>query len=336
MAESRFYHISAAGKLTRLASVTEALARVGKDGFIWLDYFQPEKQELEPLMAPLDLHPLAIEDCIDQQQLPKIEDFPHNTFAIFNAFKYADKKLAIDEVDLFIGAHFVISVSGVESEGRRPLAGVEHLVELNLETVRHGPAYLLHLILDHVVDAKFTAVEALEEELDAAEEAMLADPSHFHPAELMRLRRCLLTLRKSLYHEREILVKICRNDCPFIAGKAIYRYRDIYDHLARIFELADTYREIVTSLMELYMSMINNEMTRTANVTNATVRRLTFIATIFMPLTLLASVGGMSEWSMMTGPENWKIAYPAFMAGMVAIGAATYFVLRWMNRRKDQ
>ena len=122
------------------------------------------------------------------------------------------------------------------------------------------------------------------------------------------------TLRKSLFHEREILVKICRKDCPFISEKAIFHYRDIYDHLAKFFELTETYRDIVTSLMEMYLSMLNNLMAKVANETNATVRRLTFITTIFMPLTLLAGIGGMSEWSMMTGPENWQIAYPAFLA----------------------
>ena len=85
----------------------------------------------------------------------------------------------------------------------------------------------------------------------------------------------------------------------------------------RCFELTETSRDVVTSLMEMYLSMLNNRMAQAANETNLTVRRLTFITTIFMPLTLLAGIGGMSEWSMMTGPANWRIAYPLFMAGMV-------------------
>ena len=117
----------------------------------------------------------------------------------------------------------------------------------------------------------------------------------------MRLRRDLLTLRKSLFHEREILVKICRRDSPYVSEKAIYHFRDIYDHLAKYFEMVEIYREMITSLMEMYLSMINNRMAEMANRTNATVRRLTLINTVFMPLTLLAGIGGMSEWSMMTG-----------------------------------
>jgi magnesium transporter len=85
--------------------------------------------------------------------------------------------------------------------------------------------------------------------------------------------------------------------------------------------------------MELHMSMLNNLMARTANETNSTVRRLTFITTIFMPLTLLAGIGGMSEWTMMTGQPHWRIAYPAFFAIMAIIGLVNYYLLRRLGRK---
>jgi magnesium transporter len=148
------------------------------------------------------------------------------------------------------------------------------------------------------------------------------------------LRRDLLALRKSIFHEREILTKICRKDCPFVSEKAIFHYRDIYDHLAKFFELAETYRDLLTSLTEMHLSLLNNQMTRATQETNGTVRRLTLITTIFMPLTLLAGIGGMSEWSMMTGPGNWRIAYPAFLLAMVLLGSLNYFTLRRLVKRR--
>jgi magnesium transporter len=175
----------------------------------------------------------------------------------------------------------------------------------------------------------------MEDELEESEEILLGHPETFNPAELVRLRRFLLNLRKSLFHEREILVKICRMDCPFIADKAIFHFRDIYDHLAKFLELTENYREIVTSLMELYTSLLNNIMTKASNQTNMSVRRLTLIATIFMPLTLLASIGGMSEWSMMTGPANWKIAYPLFIVGMIVIGIINFYMLKRMEKKNS-
>lgn len=333
ISESWFYHISQEGKLSSVATDDAALAAAKGGGFLWLDYCQPTKEELSKLIDLLGLHPLSIEDCFDENQLPKIEDFPLNTFIIFNSLDYSNRKLSIGEINLFIGDNFLVTVSQRNSEYRRLLDGIEHIVEMDIESARHGPAFLMHVILDHVVDRKFLAIEALEDELDALEEAMLADVSNFNPAELIQLRRYLLSIRKSLFHEREILVKICRKDCPYISEKAIFHYRDIYDHLAKFFELTESYRDIVTGLMEIYLSMLNNQMTKAAFETNATVRRLTFITTIFMPLTLLAGIGGMSEWSMMTGPHNWRITYPAFLLAMVVVGFANYYLIKWLEKR---
>jgi magnesium transporter len=242
---------------------------------------------------------------------------------------------SIYEIDIFIGNNYLVTVSQRGSDGMHLLKGIEHNVALDIENARQGPAFLAHIILDLVVDQKFVAIEALEEALNNTEDSILADISLFKPADLLHLRRDLLSLRKSLFHEREILVKICRKDCHFIPEKALLYYRDIYDHLTKFFELTESSRDIVTSLMEIYLSMINNQMAKSANDTNVTVRRLTLITTIFMPLTLLAGIGGMSEWSMMTGPGNWRIAYPVFFLAMAVIGFANYFFLKWLSKKKQ-
>jgi magnesium transporter len=262
MSESKFYHIAPAGNLAGVPSLDEALTAVNDGGFLWLHYNQPTKEELSTLIGPLGLHPLSIEDCLDDNQIPKIEDYPKNTFILFNAFNYANGKLSIDEVDLFIGENFLVTVTHSAPNDGRPLTGIEQIVERDIESARQGPAFLMHVILDHIVDHKFIAIELLEDELDRTEETMLADVSRFNPAELIRVRRALMVLRKSVFHEREILTKICRQDCPFVSGKAIFHYRDIYDHLARFFELVETHRDLVTSLMEMYLSLLNNQMAK--------------------------------------------------------------------------
>ena len=336
MSESQFYHITREGKLILVATLAEALAATKIGGFVWLDYSQPTKEELSFLIDPLGLHPLSIEDCVDENQIPKIDDYPRYTFIVFNAFNYCQGVLSIDEVDMFIGADFLITINNRGSENRQLLRSIERVAELDPESVRQGPAFLLHVILDHIVDQKLVAIEAFEDELDKAEEVILSDLTNFNPATLLNLRKNLYALRKSLFHEREILVKICRKDCPFIPEKALLLYRDICDHLAIYFELTETSRDIVTSLMEMYLSMLNNQMAHTANHTNMTVRRLTFITTIFMPLTLLAGIGGMSEWSMMTGPENWKISYPVFLLAMVIIGIVNYYLLKRLEKKERE
>ncbi len=335
MSESRFYHVSPAGKLTGFASAAEALAPAPDGGFTWLLFCQPAREELSALMEPLGLHPLAIEDCFDDNQVPKMEDYHRNTFILFNAFDYADGQLSVDEIDLFIGQDYVVTVSGAGPQAGRPLAGIEEVVGRELERVRQGPAFLLHAILDHIVDRKFTALESLEDELDAMEEAIMASVPSFRPGDLIRRRRYLAALRKSIFHEREILTRICRGDCPFVPEKAIYHYRDVYDHLAKFFEQAENCRELVASLMEIHLSLLNNRMTRAAQQTNASVRRLTLITTIFMPLGFLAGFFGMSEWTMMTGQDNWRIAYPIFLVAMVMLGVANYYLLARMGKRPD-
>jgi magnesium transporter len=333
MAQSKFYHFLPSGIYYSPDTAAAAIESLKEGGFIWLNFYEPSREELAALADPLGIHPLSIEDCMDASQVPKIEHFPKNSFIIFNAFTYCDHLLYVDEVDLFIGENYLITVSGYQSEGRKPLNKIEQYVEHEIENAKKGPAFLLHIIMDHIVDQKFHAVESVEDELEEAEDEVMNNPEQFNAAELIRLRRYLLNLRKSLFHEREILVKICREDSPFITGKAIFHFRDIYDHLAKFLELTENYREIVTSLMELYTSLLNNIMTNASNQTNLSVRRLSLIATIFMPLTLIASIGGMSEWTMMTGAENWKTSYPLFLLGMLVMGIITFFIIRRVEKK---
>lgn len=335
MSESKFHHFTPTGLFYGLTTLGEALDAAREGGFVWLNYYDPEREEIASLVDILGIHPLSVEDCFDDKQVPKIEHFSNNTFVLFNAFTYSEEELFIDEVNLFLGSNFLITVSGHNSSGRRPLAEVVKSVEADPRNARTGPDFLMHMVIDHLVDEKFRAFDNMEDDLEAAEELLLNDVDKFKPGQLLKLRKTLLALRKSLYHEREILVKICRSDCPFISEKSIVHYRDVYDHLAKFFELTETYREIETSLMELYTSLISNQMNKLSNETNISMKRLTLIATICMPLTLVAGIGGMSEWTMMTGPDNWKISYPLFLLGMVVMALLTYTAIKRIEKKRS-
>jgi magnesium transporter len=334
MPGDQYFHITKAGKLTPKENLSDALSSLSEGGFLWLNYCDPEKATLKILMEAFDLHPLVVEDCLDENQIPKIENYPKNTFILFNAFEYTQQSLNISEIDMVIGDNYLITVRGCGSAVQSILEEIEHHLENDVGHALKGPAYLLHVLLDRIVDRKFSAIAAIEDNIDESEDLILTDIDRFNPADLLDVRRNLIILRKSLFHEREVLVKICRKDCPYIPDEAIPYYRDVYDHLAKFFELTLSSRDLVSDLMELHVSMINNRMTKTANITNASLRRLTLITTIFMPLTLLAGIGGMSEWSMMTGPENWKIAYPLFLIAMAAIGGVNYYLLKRIEKRK--
>ncbi len=333
MSESRFYYFSPSGPFYGVSSLDEAVSSLHDGGYIWLNYFDPSRDEISVLTDRLGIHPLSVEDCFDEKQVPKIEHFSNNTFIIFNAFHYKEGELKTDEINIFIGSNFLITINGHNSEGRRPLGNLETVVNSSPALSGNGPAFLLHKVLDYIVDNQYGTFNTMEDELEEAEDVLLEDIEGFQPMKLIMLRRNLVSLRKSLFHEREILVRINRKDCPYVPDQALAPFRDIYDHLAKLFGLTDTYREIETSLMELYSSLMNNHMTRMSNETNAVVRRLTLITTIFMPLTLIASIFGMSEWTMITGQLNWKISYGLFIAGLAVLGTISYLIMKRMGAR---
>lgn len=334
MPEGTYFHIEAGKGLRRLEGPQEALAHLGGEGYVWMDLQDPSRSMLDAVASPLGIHPLVVEDCLDDDQIPKIEDYPGHTFILFNRYAYKDKELLVEEVDLILGRNFLVTVSGRGSIGGWPLERIEQMLGFGIENVEPGPDFLLHVILDHVVDGKLSTISALEADIEAAEEGMLQDLDSFHLEDLVLLRHALLSLRKSLFHEREILVKVCRRDSPYLSEASIYRFRDIYDHLAKFFEFCEMNRDILTNLMGMYLSLINNRMSEVANRTNRTVRRLTLITTVFMPLSLLAGIGGMSEWSMMTGgSEHWKLSYSLFLTGMVFLGGLSFGVLKWIERK---
>src|SRR5665811_1744411 len=119
MSESRFYNITKEGKPVRVTTLDEAFAATKRGGFVWLDYSQPTKEELSLLIDLLGLHPLSIEDCFDENQIPKIDDYPRYTFILFNTFSYSQEVLVINEVDMFIGDNFLVTVNGNVSENRQ-------------------------------------------------------------------------------------------------------------------------------------------------------------------------------------------------------------------------
>jgi magnesium transporter len=334
MKSSEFYHISTGGNLEKITTLEGAVSALNDDGYVWFNYTKASREELAELSAPLGLHPLSIEDCTDETQVPKMDEFPNYTFIVFNALRYDPEELTSDEVDFFIGKNFLVTVSGYSETSRYPLDGIIPVIERNTQSIKRGPAWLMHIIIDYMVDQMADIVEKAEIDIDHAEEEILGSPSEFDPSRLTYLRRNLLGLRKSLFYEREILIKISRNDCEWVPEKATVHYRDIFDHISNFLEMTESNRDNVTSLMELYASMLNNKMARDSNQTNSTVRRLTFITTIFMPLTLLAGIFGMSEWTAMTGGEShMTTAYALFGAGIILIGAGSFLFIKWLDRR---
>lgn len=331
MSAIRYFHLTEEEKIIELKSLDEALTAMHSKGFIWIDIEDPSQELFDPLVKPFELHPLSIEDCIDEGQVPKIDDLPGYTFVVFNNYNYHDRNLSVEEINFFISKKYLITVHKHNAADKDFFDKILSYAKRSTTGINKGPDYLFYVIMDYIVDHKFETLEKIQDKIDKAETDIINEPGAFSPQSLIEIRGQLLDLYKSLFHEREILSKLCRRDSPYISEKTLYYYRDIYDHLTRFFEFIEINRELITNLMELYLSLINVKMATISNETNKVVRRLTLITTIFMPLTLLASIGGMSEWSMMTGAQNWRITYPLFMLAMVAIGTLSYLILKWSH-----
>ncbi len=328
---SRFFFINPVGELSYVPSITDAIKAAQDGGYLWLDYCDPTKNDLEPLISLFNIHPLSIEDCLNEEQLPKLDLFPNYSFMVFNIFETSPDGVLAHELNLAIGQNFVISVAHRDGDNRPFMQGMERLVERETQKVRSGPSFLLHLLIDTVVDRKFLAIDRIETKLDGDEAEILKDSPDYDLSRLLDSRRDLMTIRKSVFYEREVLSKLIRQDSPFIAEKSLYFYRDVYDHLSRYYEISETARDQVTSLMEIHLSLINNSMAATSNRTNAIMRRLTLISSIFMPLTLISGIGGMSEFTMMVGQENWKIGYIVLLVLMVVVAIVNFLLLRRME-----
>ena len=127
-----------------------------------------------------------------------------------------------------------------------------------------------------------------------------------------------------------------RQDSPFIISQSIIFFRDVYDHLSRYYEISETARDQVTSLMEIHLSMINNRMAKTSNRTNAIMHRLTLITTIFMPLTLISGIGGMSEFTLLLGESNFKVGYLVLFVVMAIVAVINFNLLKRMEREYNE
>jgi magnesium transporter len=326
MTGKNWLYFSPYGTIEAASCLDEALSMKKTGGFLWCALLSPTKDELEPLEKGLGIHPLSIEECFDEQYLPKMDIFPDYLGILFNDFVEEEGLVGIREINFFLGKDFLVSIfRGEETEAARFKDILERFA-LDAENLVSGPVRLLHAIMDRIIDNKFALVE---------KDRVLEESKPVDAAELHGIRQNLMVMRKTLLHERELLARICRRDSPLIQTVDLAYFTNLYDHLAKFVEIIESNRETMTNLAQIQLTMANNAMAEASNRTNRSVSRLTLITTIFMPLSLIAGIGGMSEWTMFTGPENWKTAYPILIGIMALMGAANYFVLRWLERKNS-
>jgi magnesium transporter len=302
------------------------LDKVPEEEMCWIDVVGHDVDLVARLGERLDVHPLALEDVVNVGQRPKVEDYGPTLFVVLDLIQCRDPGpvLVKEQVSLVIQEGLLLSFREQPGAVFDPVrVRLRNGVGRRIRTM--GADYLAYALVDTVVDHVFPVLDRIGERIETIETSLLEDPAKSDLDELHRLKRDLLLMRRSVWPLRDAVGSLVRGDHDLIAEETRVFLRDVGDHVAHAIDVIETYREMASSLVDLYLSSVSNRM-------NEVMKVLTIIATIFIPLSFVAGLYGMnfdreaSPWNM---PElGWYWGYPAALAVMVGIALALLVFFR--------
>lgn len=282
------------------------------EGYYWID---ANVEDLEELQVLFHLHELAVEDCLnEEEQRPKIEIYDtDHYFIVINSIRFDDEEIFLRALNIFLGRHFIITVTGQKINELRMIKPV--LLE---EKVNSADRFLYHLV-DLVVDNYFSVGDRIEARIEALEEDILMHTRKSHLNEIIGLRSEILWLKKALGPQRELIATLNRKELRLINDQLQKYFSDIHENAIKISETFDTYRDLMANLREAYQSSL-------ANRANEIMRVFTAITTIFMPLTVITGIYGMNFDHM---PElNTELGYFIVLGAMALVGTSMFFIFK--------
>ena len=317
----------------RLAHVDELEAVTGRWPVVWLNVDGlADVQAVTRLGERFGLHRLALEDALTPSQRPKAEAYPGHAFVVARMLAMQEA-LQSEQLGLFVGPGFVLTFQ--ERPGPDVFEPIRKRLRAGHGRMRHsGADFLAYALLDAVIDAYFPLLEAYAERIAELELRVLSRPDRTVMTDLHGIRRDLVGLRRAVWPLRDALALLVRDDEQVFQPETRLALRDCQDHAVQVIDLIESYRELTAALAEMYLEGVNHRM-------NEVMKVLTIIATLFMPLSFIASVYGMnfshdaSPWNM---PElGWRYGYP-FVLGLmlvVALGFVGLFKKKGWLRRDD-
>lgn len=280
----------------------------------WVDFHEPTEDEAKLLADFFHFHPLAIEDCLEYVQRPKLDFYDQYLFVVLHAIE--ESSMEAEEVDLFVGQNFVVSFH------KQSIHAVNEVWERikSEEDVQQGPFHVMYRIIDKIVDDYFPPIYHIEDVLNELEENANDETIQEIIEKVFDIRSDLSKLRRTIVPMRDLLYRIIHSErLQRMKERQLY-FHDIYDHLLKLAEMIETNREITSDIRDSYLSLNSNRM-------NTIMMTLTVITTIFMPLTFISSIYGMNFDYM---PElHWKYGYFAVLGVMAVIAIAMFF---WFKR----
>jgi magnesium transporter len=291
----------------------------GPDAIVWLDLVRPGAGDLELLAEEFGLHPLALEDAAGRHQRPKVERYEHHLFIVTYALLAEGGRIEGAEVDAFVGDRFLITV---RKDPRFPIEPVLKRWDAGGGCGKLGVGYLLHGLLDALVDDYFLVVDGLQDRVEDLEERVF-DPAQAEVVqkELFELRKELLNLRKIVLPLREVLNTLLRRDLLAFSDEIVPYFQDVYDHVLRVSEAIDSMRELLGIVLELRLSLASNRL-------NEIMKRVTSWAAIIGVATMLAGIYGMN-FRLVPG-DGTEFGF-WFALGLMA--ASSMFLYLYFRRR---
>lgn len=308
------------GKTTEAANadVERCFAAVKNDG-LWLDIEEPTEDDYALLRDVLKFHPLTIEDIQHQNQRPKLDEYPDYNFAVIFQAEWKADEIALLEHHLYVGANYLITV---HVEPSPVLMALEKRLAKSPDLANGQPAFLTYLVIDALVDATFPVLEQLDDTVDELEDEITVKASPESLNRIYHLKHSVTELRRFLGAQRDVFQRLITHGVHLQQQDLTLYYRDVFDHIVRQYETVDGLRDLLTSAMDVYLSTVSNRL-------NQTMKTLTAIASLFLPLTFLTGFYGMN-FAWLTGVL--ETPFKAFWVGvgtmLVAVAIQLYFFRR--------
>jgi len=285
----------------------------GEYKWYWIDFHLPTDEEIEYLRDPFHFHPLAIEDCINHLQRPKLDYYEDHTFFITQSLNH--QTLTRDEIDFFLGENYIVSFH------LNPSNEIEEVWKRFTESTnieKWEPTHVLYLVLDKIVDSYFPQVFKIEERLTEIDENSRGRSMEALLEDLFDTRHHLLSLRHTISPMRDLIYRVLNSQrLTSIQGKREY-YSDIHDHLLKLTEMIEANRELTTDIRDSYISLNSHQ-------TNHVMKVLTVITTIFMPLSFIAGLYGMNFRYMPGLSSKYGFFFTLILMVLVAMGMSLWF-----------
>jgi magnesium transporter len=321
-----------AGEVIGDAPLAELPALLAEEQtFVWLNLSPPATEpevEAGVLRDLFKFHPLSIEDCFETRTDPKIEEFPEYLYVITHGLLAGSdpQKVTAVELDFFVGPRFLVTH---QSQPSRSIAAVTELVLRSGLPLRKGPVSVMHAIVDRQVDGIEQLLEQVEQVITGLEVEVFERPANARIATALNLKRSILKLRRWMWKQRDVLLRLGRGEFAQISAGDALLFRDVYDHHVRMNDLVETFREMLTSIQDAHLAVTSNRL-------NEIMKVLTVFTVVLMPPTLIAGIYGMNFQHMPELGRRW--GYPAALGLMAAIvgGVLWYFKRRnWLGKRRD-